>query len=223
MIKYKTFKNIVILSFFLLFFISCIGSNNSKSIKTGSVEYSIVWNTSKANSLPSNMRLLYSDMGYCLEFEKMFSFVGMRFSQKYKKDSLNFLLDMGAMGTYVEFPLADIRTNLKNLKIKKLSESKTILDYKCKVVQYSASGETFSMKVYYAEKLKIDVVNRIFPVLMIKGAILGIEILNKDSRVYIEATQISEQNVDSDLFIVPSDYIENSYEQVLSLIDGFVK
>lgn len=218
---YKTFKNIVFLSYFLFFFISC-GENN-KQIKAGSIDYNINWHKSKLSSMPTNMRLLYSTQGYCLELDKMFSFVGIRLSQNYKSDSLNFLLDMATIGTYVEFPLSNLHSNTKKAKVDKLTEFKNILNYKCKTILYTSYERSFRMKVYYAEKLNIDFINRILPELNINGAILGIEFIRKGQRIYAEATKISEQDVDSNLFIVPKDYINNSYEELLAIIDGLMK
>lgn len=216
-------KNLFFLSFFLIVFISCLGTNNSKKIKAGVINYSIDWHSSKASVLPSDLRLLYSEDGYCVEFSKIMSFIGTRFSYKFKSDSLNFMLDLGAVGTYTKFPAKNIRLSDNKFKVKKLTEKKKILDYECKAVKYVSQKEDLVLKLYYTEELNIDVVNRMLPTIKTKGAILGIDIINKKDRVYIHANKISEQNVDSNLFIVPNGYSKNSYKEILSVLKGIVK
>jgi len=219
----KILKNVIFISLFLCLFISCVGGTSSKKVKAGSIDYKIAWNTSKTNGLPKKMRLLYSEQGCCLEFEKMFSFIGLRFSKEFKRDSANFLIDMGGIGTYANFPMKDVSSRTNKVQSYKLSERKKILDYNCNTIQYRSNGELFSIKVYYTNKLNIDVVNRLLPEIETKGAILGIEIINKEDRVYIEATNVSEKQVDPNLFIVPKNYTKNSYKQILSVLNGFVK
>ncbi|MGB5988804.1 MAG: hypothetical protein WBG43_03565 [Marinifilaceae bacterium] len=216
-------KNLISLSIFLIVFISCVGSTNSKKIKAGVIDYSIEWQSNKSSVLPHNMRLLYSETGYCVEFGKIMSFIGTRFSYKFKSDSLNFMLDLGSVGTYAKFPSKNISLKKNKFKVKKLSERKTIMNHECKAVKYTSLKGDLVLNLYYSEKLNIDVVNRMLPSIKTKGAVLGIEIISKKERVYIHANKISEQNVDSDLFIVPDNYSKNSYKEILSVLKGVVK
>jgi len=222
----RSFRYGIVLSVLLLVFVSCFGDKSVKKIKAGIVDFNISWNvsrSSKINGMPKSVKLLYSDQGYCLEFEKIFSFIGMRVVQEFNKDSVNCVLDMAGMGSYFEYPINTLRTNLDKLSCEKLKETKTILNYECSAVQYVSKSSNAIIKIFYTKKLDIDVVNRVVPKLKVDGAILGLHINKGSDEICLEATSISVKDVDSSLFVVPNDFLKNSYEQIATTLDNLVQ
>jgi len=222
----RSFRYGIVLSVLLLVFVSCFGDKSVKKIKAGIVNFNISWNSnrsSKMNGMPKTVKMLYSDKGYCLEFEKIFSFIGMRVVQEFDKDSVNCVLDMAGIGSYFEYPINTLRTNLEKLSCEKLKETKTILNYECSAVQYVSKNNNAIVKIFYTKKLDIDVVNRVVPKLKADGAILGLHIRTGNDDIYLEATSISVKDVDSNLFVVPDDFLKNSYEQVATTLDNLVQ
>lgn len=219
----KMLKSVISISVFLCLFISCVGGTSSKKVKAGAIDYKIIWNSSRANALPKTARLVYSDEGCCFEFEKILSFVSLRFNKNFKRDSASFLINMAGMGTYANIPMENVDRNMSKMRCIKLSERKKILNYNCNTIQYTGANKDVRVKVYYSKKLNIDVVNKLFPEIETKGAVLAVELQNKNEKVYIEATKISERDVDASLFEIPKDYAKNSYKQILNVLNGFVK
>lgn len=219
-------RYVLILSVFLMLFVSCFGDKNTKRVKAAVVDYNINWNTNNANKvdiLPKNFKLMYSEKGFCLEFDKMLSFIGMRIVHEFKNDSLNYILDMSSIGSYFGYPVKALRSNFKNLEYKSLKETKSILDYKCNAIQYMSKDKKNTIKIFYSKDLNIDVINRLIPEIKFKGAILGIQIMQNNDCINIFASRINEQDVDSDLFIVPDNFIKNSFEQLSTTLNNLVQ
>lgn len=222
----RNFRCGIMLSVLLLVFVSCFGDKSAKKIKAGVVNYNISWNTGNSSSvkiMPKTLKLLYSDKGYCIEFEKMFSFIEMRVVHEFGKDTMNYILDMAGIGSYFGYPINNLRTNLDDLEFEMLKERRSILNYSCNVIEYYTKDSKSKIKLYYTRDLNIDVVNKVVPHIKTKGAILGVYISQGKDEIYLEATSVNVTDVDSNLFIVPKDFIKNSYKQMTKTFESIAQ
>ncbi len=224
----KTLSKSTIVLFIVL--LCSVGLNAQKAFE-GQIKYAITYegiglNESMKSILPIEMTFTLSENKSRSELK-----TGMgdqiNIFDGNTKTSINL---MDVMGKKVAIKKASEELNLdrkkySDLKVILNDETKEIVGYNCKKATIEVNSADFngesSFIVYYTEDLGNTAINYGDPLFnQINGVMLEYEIKARGLMMRFSATEIKSETVSDDAFLIPTDYIEMSRDELKRLFSN---
>ncbi|NOU58961.1 hypothetical protein [Marinifilum caeruleilacunae] len=191
-------------------------SGKSEHVDEGIIVYNVSYFASEKENpivalLPNKVELRFKENNISLTSEGYLGFFSTKFISNYDCEKSHILLKVLSNKFNYEFPkdeIAFIYNQLPPSKIKHLDEVKMIAGYECKVAKLFFEDKTINpIKVAYTEEIGLANPNRNTPLHEIEGVLMEFETTMNKIKTRFTAKSVSLEEVNSEEFIVPDDYV----------------
>ncbi|MCT4601527.1 MAG: hypothetical protein N4A59_01315 [Marinifilum sp.] len=201
----------------LLILNSCKNKSGQKDkVDEGTIVYNVSYFASEKENpivalLPNKVELRFKENNISLTSEGYLGFFSTKFISNFNCEKSHILLKVLNNKFNYEFPQNEIPfiySQLPPKKIKYLDEIKTIAGYKCKVAKLYFEDETINpIKIAYTEEIGLANPNRNTPLYKIEGVLMEFETTMNKIKTKFTAKSVSLEEINSEEFIVPADYV----------------
>ncbi|MGZ2368268.1 hypothetical protein ACXR6G_00595 [Ancylomarina sp. YFZ004] len=211
-------------------FISCSNkSDKKKADAEGIITYKVSYETNEDSNpiialLPTQVEYKFKNNDISILSEGYLGFFSTKFISKVNEPNSSILFKILNNKMNYEFSSDEIPfiySHKLATKIKYLKTDKIIAGYKCKLARVYINELPDPIDVYYTQDIHLENPNRNTPFGEIDGVLLEFETTMNQIKAKFSAHNVSLTPIDTNEFVIPSDYVKSDAKTVLKYVLSF--